>query len=75
MEDDCTELTGIPAADLVAIALAPESMTSDNQSYTERSVDDLIKLDNYIRQKKAACRGAGGWGQIRINKVVSPSSV
>lgn len=77
MPEDCTELEGIPNPDLLALALAPESMTNDKQSYTERGLGDLITLDKYLRQRKAACNNpaAAGWGQIRIHRVVPPNTV
>lgn len=76
-DEDCTEITGIPAVDLVAIATSPESMKNGQQEYTERSVDDLIKLDEYLRARRAACDNpaAAGWGRIITHKVVPPDTV
>lgn len=75
--EDCTELDGVPNPELLAIAMSPESMKSDNQEYTERSLGDLIALDKYLRQRKAACNNpaAAGWGTIRIHRVVPPNTV
>lgn len=76
MPDDCSELEGVPNADLLALGMSPQSMKSDNQEYSERPISDLIDLDKYLRQKKTACANpaAAGWGQIRVHKVVPPSS-
>lgn len=74
MDEDCVGLEGIPNTDLVELATSPQSMTVDGRSYTERTADDLIKMDQYLRAKKAACSRGGGWGQMRINKVIPPGT-
>lgn len=76
-DDGCGELNGVPNEDLLALALAPESMESDRQKYTERSLADLIELDKYLRGKKAACvnPAVAGWGGMRVSRVVPPDTV
>lgn len=76
MEENCEDIpSGVPSDQLLELALAPESMKSDNQEYKERSLKDLIELDRYLAAKKAACNGSPGWGQVRFAKVIPPGPV
>lgn len=74
-DEICDDIVGIPAENLVEVATSPASMTSDNQSYQEHNLKDLIELDKYIRARKAKCKGNGGWGGMHITKVVPPGSI
>ena len=71
---NCEGLDGIPNDTLTELASAPQSMTVDNQSYSERNANDLIMLDQYLRAKKAACAGNAGWGGMRVNRVIPPAT-
>jgi len=73
-EENCEEIEGLPNPDLLAIAMGPKSMTADGHSYEERSVDELIALDRYIRTKQVACKGSTGWGNIIMHRAVPPGT-
>lgn len=66
---------GLSDDQLIDAANAPQSMTSDNQSITERSADDLIKLDKYIRGRKAATAAPGDpFAGLRMGIISPPST-
>jgi hypothetical protein len=52
-------------------ALGPHSVTVGNQSVTQKSADDLIKLDRYLASKTAATAGPKGFG-LRFQKLIPP---
>ena len=53
-------------------ATSPKSVTIDGTTTTERSIDELIKADQYLRANKA--RRGGGLG-VRFHKIVPHGSV
>lgn len=72
-----TELT---VAEVVEQAAAPQSMTVDGQTVTERSANDIIALDRYAQGKTTASttntqgKPASGWGALRPARVVPPAA-
>lgn len=71
----CNESDGITDAELLDAALAPASMTSDNQSISERSAADLIELDRYLRARRAACRAVGDpFAGMRFGLFIPPGT-
>jgi hypothetical protein len=69
------ELTSQQIADLAA---APQSTTTDGVTVTERSADDVIKLDRFATEKAAATPAAGKpksfWAGLRPAIAVPPGS-
>lgn len=57
---------------LIARASEASSYSTDNQSVSERSIDELIALDKYLRSRKNA---GNAWGRIGIAKVVPPDAL
>jgi hypothetical protein len=56
---------------IIAAATSAQSVTIDGQSYTERSIDDLIKASNYIKSRQLK---GNGWGAIGRAKAIPPSA-
>lgn len=65
MPDDIEDIIAEQAAE-------PASMTTDAGTTTNRSMDDLIKADKHLANKRAAASGSLG---IRLTKVVGPDGV
>lgn len=63
---------GLPTSDLLDAASQFQTVTKDGQSFTRRSVSDLIALDKYTRSR---CRTGSGWGSMGIAKVVPPDAL
>jgi hypothetical protein len=55
------------------LALGPKSVTVGNQSVTQHSADDLIKLDQYQTAKRSAAAGVTGFG-LRFQKIIPPGA-
>lgn len=71
----CNESDGLTDAEILDAALAPASITSDNQSVSERSASDLIDLDRYLRARKAACRAPGDpFAGLRFGLFIPPGT-
>ena len=64
-----TEMT---PEEIAAAAASPETVTVDGVTVTARSADDLIKLDQYARQKSASSGLAKGAKRLRFNKAIGP---
>lgn len=52
-------------------ALGPQSVTVDGNSVTQRSIDELIKADQYLAGKSAASNGNEFFG-MRVRQAVPP---
>lgn len=50
----------------------PASYEVDGEKITSRSVDDIIKADQYMRKRKLSCRNA--MKAIGVNKMSTPGS-
>lgn len=62
----------LTAAELDALTRKPTVVTSDAGSVTQRSADDLIKLNNYQAAQLANQKGKPA---VKIFKIVPPGSV
>ena len=58
--------TGLSEAELASRLLEPGSFTSGDQSHSDRSVDDLIKMDKYLAAKRRGKRGGLGVGFVKV---------
>ncbi len=58
--------TGLSEEELAARMAEPAAFTSGDQSHTDRSVDDLIKLSNYLAAKRRGRRGGLGLGLVKV---------
>lgn len=57
------------------LATAPGSMSADGRSITERSADDVIKLDQHAARKEAASKSNGDmWSMLGRAQAVPPGS-
>lgn len=71
----------ITDAALAAAATSPAAASSDGASATARSIDDLIKADQYAagRAALAASNDNGGprsgWGSVRMARAQPPGAV
>ena len=52
-------------------ALGPQSVTVDGNNVTARSIDELIKADQYLAGKRAASTGNEFFG-MRVRQAVPP---
>jgi hypothetical protein len=72
--------TEITPADLIESATAPQSVTTDGVSVTERSVLEQIEADKYAAGKAALAgtnKNGGpksGWRALRAGRVVPPGA-
>lgn len=70
--------TEITTSELIDAAAAPQSVTVDGQTVSERSVEQLIKADQYASAKTALAgtNSNGGprsaWGRTRAAVAVPP---
>lgn len=55
---------------LIELAGTASSITVDGQTTTERSVNELVELDKYLRGRKAS---SNGWGCIGRARAIPPS--
>jgi hypothetical protein len=55
---------------MLTLAGTASQITIDGQTTTERSVDELIKLDKYLRGRNAS---SNGWGSIGRGRAIPPS--
>jgi hypothetical protein len=69
---DPDDLEAIEEA-LIEAASAPASVTAGGTSVTERSADDLIKLDQYVAQKAAIANASPGFG-LRTARAKPPGA-
>lgn len=66
---------GLTQEQLLELAAAPQTNTTDGQTIVERSAADLIALDKHIASKRAKCAtGGNAWGALGIARVVPPDS-
>ena len=62
------------------LAAAPQFVMAGSQSVSERSADDVIKLDKFAAEKEAAeivnssGNPASGWGFLKPARAVPPSA-
>jgi hypothetical protein len=56
---------------MIELVGTAQSITVDGQTTSERSVDELIKLDQYLRNRKA---NSNGWGSIGRARAIPPSA-
>lgn len=61
----------ITTEDIVTAALAPQSLTVDGMTVSERPVADLIAAERHVANKAALANGKSAWGR-RIAKAVPP---
>lgn len=58
--------------DIAAAALKPSQVTGDAGSVTSRSIDEMIKADQYGKAIQVAESDAGPWGGLRMTRVILP---
>jgi len=56
---------------LIELSGTASSITVDGMSVSERSVDELIKLDQYLRGRNAS---TNAWGRIGRARAIPPSA-
>lgn len=60
---------------LLHLGTLPQSSTVDGRTVQERSIADLIALDNHLRARIAEAAPSGnGWGQIGIARAIPPGT-
>jgi len=57
---------------IVSAALTPQQMSGDAGSVLQRSLDDLIKADKYVKTQTASVKPMAG---IRLNRTIPSGSV
>lgn len=76
MAEPCDETGVIPTETLLNEANKLQSVTTDGQTTTRRSIPDLIELDKHLAARRSACANNGnGWGMVGKSRVVPPSAV
>lgn len=73
-DDDSSDTdTVLTSEELISAARDASTITVDGQTTTERSADDIIKLDQYAQQKKM--QGVtDAWGSVSYRKAISPGT-
>lgn len=61
----------LTAEQLIELAQSPQSASSDGQSVSARSADDVLKLQNAAKAKTAATKAHRG---LRFTKLVPPGT-
>lgn len=69
-DDESESATDLDAS-VAAAAAGPKQASSDGQSYTAQSIDDIIKAANYLNAKKHSRRKLGG---IKLSVARSPGA-
>ena len=59
--------------DIETAAAEPLKASVDGQSVESRSIDDIIKADQYLAGKTATTSGQSAWSQTRMAKASFPS--
>lgn len=73
--DACSCDVGITLEHLQDIVNAPQTVSVDGQTVTERSANDIIALDKYVRAKQRSCTSKGnGWGSVGIARAIPPDA-
>ncbi len=57
---------GLSESELASRLLEPGSFTSGDQSHSDRSVDDLIKMDKYLAAKRRGRRAGLGINFVKV---------
>lgn len=65
---------GLDSSVLIESISKASSVSVDGQSVTERSISDLIALDNHLRTRNNKVPGAG-WGSLGIAKAIPPDAL
>lgn len=67
----------LPIETFEQAATDPASATSDGLTIVSRSVDDLIKLDQYIQAKTArqAAPRRSAWARVKMAQAIPPGTV
>lgn len=74
MPENCPdEPGGIDGTTLANIGTGLARVKKENEEIEERSVSELIKLDQYLKGRKAQCTNAGdAWGAVSKVRAVPP---